>query len=274
MATDKLRVLVFGAHPDDCDFKAAGVAALYTGLGHSVKMVSVTNGDAGHQTMGGAPLAWRRRMEAQAAGQCVGAEYVVLDNHDGELLPTLENRRAVIRLIRSYRPHLILAPRLWDYHPDHRATAQLVQDAVYLLTVPNAVSDAYHMRQMPVVAYVEDHFRKPVPFAPDVVVAIDEVVEKKVDALACHVSQMYEWLPYNREEEDQVPESPSERRAWLRAFLDPRFRASAEAYRAKLAELYGEQRASQVKYAEAFEISEYGEQASPEDLRRLFPFFE
>ena len=270
--TDTLGVLIFGAHPDDPDVSAGGVAALYSRAGHRVKMVSLTNGDAGHYREGGAPLAWRRLGEARAAGKRLGAEYLVLDNHDGELLPTLEVRREVIRIIREFRPDLILTPRPYDYHPDHRATSQLVQDAIFLVTVPNVVSDAPHLREMPVVAYVADRFQKPYPFSPDVVVDIGAVAETKVEAMSCHVSQAYEWLPYNRRQEGQVPEDLDARRQWLRAHMERRLRWPAEAYRDKLLELYGE-RGVLVQYAEAFEACEYGSPLTAANLERLFPFF-
>jgi len=176
MSTTNLRVLIFGAHPDDPDFSAGGVAALYSRQGHTVKMVSLTNGDAGHHEIGGAPLAWRRRQEAAEAGAKLGAEYITLDIHDGMLLPTLENRGQVIAIIREFRPDLIMVHRPNDYHPDHRYASQLIQDASYMVTVPNVVSHIPHLSDMPVIVYTWDTFQKPYPFVPNVVVAIDEVV--------------------------------------------------------------------------------------------------
>ncbi|MFH1084891.1 MAG: PIG-L family deacetylase, partial [Chloroflexota bacterium] len=172
---EPLRLLVFGAHPDDCDIKAGGLAALYSRAGHHARLVSLTNGDAGHHAMGGAALAQRRRAEAQAAGRCLGADYLVLDHHDGELLPDLAVRREVVGLIREFHPDLVASPRPWDYHPDHRATAQLVLDAIYLCTVPNFAAFAPHLRRMPVLVYVHDGFSSPRPFQPTVVVDIDPV---------------------------------------------------------------------------------------------------
>lgn len=274
MATDTIRVLIFGAHPDDPDSKAGGIAALYSQQGHQVKMVSLTNGDAGHHEMGGAPLAWRRRKEAAASGACLGCEYITLDNHDGALLPTLEVRHQVIEVIRAFEPDMVMTPRPWDYHPDHRYTAQVVQDALYMVTVPNVVSRVPHLSRNPVALYLYDHFQKPYPFTPNVVVGIDEVIEKKVDALHSHTSQMYEWLPYNRGALDEVPENPAERRLWLREVLRPRLSRPADLYRDKLIELYGEEKGRQIKYAEAFEVCEYGAPLSEAGLKQLFPFFD
>ncbi len=269
---EKLRVLVFGAHPDDCDIRAGGVAAKYARLGHHVKMVSVTNGDAGHHAMGGAPLAWRRRQEAAAAGERLGVEYTVLDHHDAELMPTLSVRAEIVRIIRDFRPDLVMAPRLWDYHPDHRATAQLVMDAMYLSTVPNFCSDTPHLARMPVAMYVWDGFQRPYPFSPDVVIDIDDAFEAKLEALHCHASQVYEWLPYNRRVLDEVPVGDAERRKWLRAWLHPRSAQQAAMYRSKLAERYGDEKASVITAAEAFEVSEYGMPLTDDEAQRLFPF--
>ena len=198
MNNHALKIIVFGAHPDDCDIKAGGIAIKYANLGHEVKFVSVTNGDAGHHEIGGVELARRRRAEAQAAGAVAGIEYHVLDNHDGELEPTLENRKKIIRQIRNYTPDLILTHRPNDYHPDHRYTSILVQDSAYMVTVPNICTDTPALSYNPVIAYLSDNFQKPQPFSPDVVIAIDEVIEKKIDMLHCHTSQMYEWLPFKR----------------------------------------------------------------------------
>ena len=272
MADERLRILIFGAHPDDVDFTAGGTAALYARQGHEVLCVSVTNGDAGHQTEAGAYLARRRRAEAEAAGKVIGVRYITLDNHDGELLPTLENRRQIIRLIRQFKPDLMMSPRPNDYHPDHRYTAQLIQDAAYMVTVPNVCADTPHLEANPVIVYVSDTFQKPYPFTADVVVAIDEVIDLKFAMLHTHTSQMYEWLPYNQGILHEVPEGDAERLAWLRRRLDGRMRQDADRFRDLLIELYGAGRGRAVVYAEAFEGCEYGGRLTPENLRRLFPF--
>lgn len=269
---EALRIIVFGAHPDDCDFSAGGAAALWARAGHQVRFVSVTNGDAGHQSQAGATLARRRRAETIAAGQALGVDYRVLDIHDGELMPTLENRRMIIGLIRELQPHLVLGPRPYDYHPDHRYTALLIQDAAYMVTVPNVVALVDHLSTNPVIMYTSDRFMKPAPFAPDVVVDIDSVIERKIAALACHVSQVFEWLPYNAGSLAEVPSDESERRAWFADRLRQRTGAVADRFRANLIERYGEQRGAAVANAEAFEVCEYGSPLTPALRERLFPF--
>jgi LmbE family N-acetylglucosaminyl deacetylase len=267
-----LRILVIGAHPDDPE-KVGGTMAKFVQAGHQVRLVSLTNGNAGHFSMGGGPLAQRRYLETQCAGRAIGAEYVVLDNDDGKLMPTLENREQVIRQIREFRADVVVSPRPNDYHPDHRNTGILVMDAAYMVTVPNILSSVPHLTKNPVFLYMSDRFTEPSPFVPDIAVAIDDVIEKKIDMYHCHESQMYEWLPYNQGILDQVPSDPSRRREWMAQWRGFRSSEPGETYRDLLIQLYGRERGSRVRQAEAFEVSEYGSQPSLEELKKLFPFF-
>jgi LmbE family N-acetylglucosaminyl deacetylase len=267
-----LRVIVFGAHPDDCDETTGGTAALWAAKGHQVKFVAVTNGDAGHQSEGGGALARRRRAEAQESGRRLGiAEYEVLDNHDGELEPTLAVRQQLIRRIRQWDADVVIAPRPNDYHPDHRYTGVLVQDTAYMVMVPNVCPDTPPLRKNPVFLYAQDRFQRPNPFRPDVAVDIDAVVDKKLHGLDAHVSQFYEWLPWVEGVLDTVPKDPAARPAWLRQRWFGR--GISDDVRAALRKWYGA-RADAVKDAEAFEVCEYGRRPSEADLRRLFPFFD
>ena len=265
----KLRVLVFGAHPDDCDIGAGGLAALYASMGHAVKFVSLTNGDKGHQQIGGGELAKRRYLEAQEAGRRIGVEYEVLDNHDGELFPTLENRLEVIRRIREWKADLVISHRTNTYHPDHRYTGVLVQDASYLVIVPNILSSVPPLENNPVFLYLEDGFQRPNPFRPDIVIDISSVVDKKVDLLDAHVSQVYEWLPWT-EHDTSVPTDPAARKKWLKARRAPEGKIS-EAARQSLEKGYGAARAAKATHVESFEICEYGRRLTEPELRRLFP---
>jgi LmbE family N-acetylglucosaminyl deacetylase len=246
---------------------------LYAGRGHHVRFVSTTNGATGHHEIGGIELARRRYAEAQAAGRVAGIEYHVLDNHTGELEPSVANRKQIIRIMREFRPDLILTHRPNDYHPDHRYTSQLVQDASYIVTVPNMVPLTPHLERMPVIAYFSDGFQKPLPFTPDVAIGIDDVLERKIDMLHCHVSQMYEWLPYNGGYLADVPGDAAARREWLGRRRAPDFASVADRYRDLLARLYGTERAAGIRHAEAFEVSEYGSRLTPERMQRLLPFF-
>lgn len=268
---EPVRVIAFGAHPDDCDLGAGGLAAKYAAHGDKVKFVSLTNGDAGHQTMGGEQLSKRRRAEAQEAGRRIGIEYEVLDNHDGQLLPTLAIREQVIREIRQWKADIVIAPRPNDYHPDHRYTGVLVQDASYMVIVPNLVKDVPALRRNPVFLYYSDHFKRPQAFQPDIVVSIDDVFDKKIDMLDAHVSQFYEWLPWTVGKLDQVPNDTVERKRWLAQQPDV-VRKAAPEWRETLQKRYGPQ-ASGIQHVEAFEVTEYGHQPTEEEIRKLFPFF-
>ncbi len=188
-------------------------------------------------------------------------------------MPSLENRLQIIRAIRDFKPDLIMTHRPNDYHPDHRYTSILVQDAAYMVTVPNICALSPHLEKNPVIVYLSDNFQKPYPFSPDVVVAIDDVIEKKIDMLHCHESQFYEWLPYNSGTLKDVPNNPEARRKWLAKRIKNRFHSIAEKYRARLKELYGTKLGANIQYAEAFESCEYGSSLTTENLPHLFPFF-
>jgi LmbE family N-acetylglucosaminyl deacetylase len=273
--TDRpLRIIVFGAHPDDCELEAGGTAARWSKLGYKVKFVSVTNGDIGHYKMAGAILARRRTQEVKKCAQILGIETDVLDLHDGELLPTLENRRTITRKIREWQADVVIAHRPNDYHPDHRYTGILVQDAAFMVIVPSFCPDVPALRKNPVFLYTEDDFKKPNPFAPDVVVPIDPVFDLKVACIDALESQFYEWNPWLFGYLDQVPKDKTSRLEWTRDRAAGRSGALAERFRPKLVELLGPEKGKAVKYAEGFEVCEYGTQPSKDELMRIFPFFD
>ncbi|QDU40598.1 Mycothiol S-conjugate amidase [Maioricimonas rarisocia] len=270
----KLRIIVFGAHPDDAEYKNGGTAAKWAAQGHHVKLVSVTNGDIGHWAMAGGALAQRRTAESKEAARRLGCESEVLDIHDGELLPTLENRKKIVRLIRDWKADIVIAHRPWDYHPDHRYVGVLVQDAAFMVTVPYFCPDTPHLKQNPVFLYSSDRFQKPYPFRPDVVVSVDDVLDQKIDALTALVSQAFEGGAGGSEEHlASVPpeSSPELRREWLKQRWQRRQGGVADRYRDVLLEIYGEEAGKQVEYAEAFELCEYGRRPSIAELRKMFP---
>ncbi len=270
----RLRVIAVFAHPDDADSKMGGTAALMAKAGHAVKFLSITSGDAGHQSEGGGALARRRRAEAQEAARRLGIdEYKVLDNHDGELLPELHIRQQVIREIRNWNADVVLGLRPNDYHPDHRYAGVLVQDAAYMVVVPNVTPDTPPLTKNPVFLYMSDGFQKPNPFSHDIVVGIDEVLETKVLGLDAHVSQMYEWLPWVGGNLDEVPETSEARVQWM---MDRRTQWSrvSDEQRSGLVKWYGAEKGNSFKHAESFEICEYGKQPTEEEIRKIFPMFQ
>jgi LmbE family N-acetylglucosaminyl deacetylase len=272
----KLRIIAFGAHPDDCELKAGGVAARWSALGHHVKFVSVTNGDIGHWRSAGGPLALRRTREVQKCASILGIHAQVLDIHDGELLPTLEHRKTITRLIREWKADLVFSHRPNDYHPDHRNVGILVQDAAYMVTVPFFCPDTPYLKNNPVFLFFEDRFNKPNPFSADIAVAIDEVIDKKLATVEALESQFYEGGCNGGPELVPDPGSAARvaaRKKEVRQGFDRRFAATAKRFQLQLAQWYGQDRAKKIKYAEAFEVCEYGRMPAKEEIRKLFPFF-
>ena len=271
--TTSINIIVIGARPDDCDIRFGGTAALLSKMGHKIKFLSLTNGDAGHQKIGGGMLAKRRRMEAKKAGKILGVEYDILDNHDGELLPKLYIRNQIIKKIREWNADVVVGPRPNDYHPDHRNTGILMQDAAYMVIVPNVVPDTPPLKKNPIFLYVEDRFKKPYPFRKDISVIIDEVIDQKIEALAAHESQMFEWLPWtNGIEENEIPTNSVKRLIWLKKRYAPQ-RNWDDNDKMIISKWYHDSDLSKIKYVEFFEICEYGKQPTNEEIRKIFHFF-
>jgi len=271
MSGEPLQILVLGAHPDDAEYHMGGTMSLYRQGGHRVKVVSVTNGESGHHLVSGPELVARRREELQAATGYIGAECEVWDNPDGRLQPTLELRAQIIAEIRRLQPDLLVTHRTNDYHPDHRAVGQAVQDASYMVTVPAVVPEVPALRKDTVVAYMTDHFTRPYPLEPHIVVDVTGEFDTMLEMAHRHTSQTYEWLPYNRGMGDP-PEGDDERKAWLRPLLEDRWSLATERFRPRLVETYGAEKGNAALFVEAFEISEYAAGMGDAEKKRLFPF--
>jgi LmbE family N-acetylglucosaminyl deacetylase len=268
----KLRIIIFGAHPDDAEYRGAGVALKWAKMGHHVKLVSTTNGDIGHWQMAGGPLALRRKQEVMEVGRRLGVTTEVLDIHDGEIMPTLENRRTVTRLIREWNTDIVIANRPNDYHPDHRYTSILVQDAAYMVTVPFFCPDVPALKKNPVFLYAPDPFVRPNPFRADVAVDIDQVIEPTLDALLVMESQIHEGGANGYAGLYPTTEpGRQQRRDQVRKELAGRYGGYANSYREALITFYGEEKARKIRYAQAFEVCEYGRQPSRDELKQMFP---
>ena len=269
----KLRIIIFGAHPDDAEYRGAGVAMKWAKAGHHVKLVSTTNGDIGHWQIAGGPLAIRRIKEVQEVARRLGVATEVLDIHDGEIMPTLENRRTVTRLIRQWNADVVITNRPNDYHPDHRYTSILVQDSAYMVTVPFFAPDVPPLQKNPVFLYSSDRFQRPNPFKADVAVGIDDVIDSTVDALLVMESQIHEGGANGHA--GLYPSDPTgkqRRHEEVRKNLMRRYASQADNYRDALIQHYGSERGKAVRYAQGFEICEYGRQPSAAELEQIFPF--
>ena len=266
-----LRLLLIVAHPDDAEARCGGLMTRYRKAGHAVKWISMTNGDAGHHKIKGAELAAIRKTESENAVAVIGAECEIWDTPDGHLEPSLELRWGVIRAIRAFQPDLVVTHRTCDYHPDHRAVGQLVQDASFSVTVPALVPDTPALEKDPVIASMADLFTRPNRLRSDIIHNVDPYTDTIIDLFSCHASQVFEWLPHNMGITDPVPDGADERHAWMRKhFMTRLYEKVADAYRAELIAEYGEAAGSKVQLAEVYEISEYARPLDDELKRRLF----
>jgi N-acetylglucosamine malate deacetylase 1 len=266
-----LRVIAFGAHPNDMGARAGGVAALWAAHGHAVKFVSLTNGNVGHFGMAGGPLAIRRQGELAECARVLGVEAQILDIHDGELMPSLENRKAVVRLIREWRADVVLAPRRYEAHADLRNAGILVDDAAVLVVAPFYTPDTPPLPRNPVILYYSDSVEQPLPFEPTVVVPIDRTADRKWACLSAMRSMYGDADSWQASTRTDVPQGDQQRLSFLVGLVRQRAAAVADLYRARMVELWGPDRAGQVRYAEAFELSQYGAQPTVEQLEQLFP---
>lgn len=259
------RLLFFGAHPDDCDILCGGTAIAWRAAGHEVKFVSVTNGDTGHQTLSRRETAVRRKCEVAAAGRVADIEYTILDHSCG-LEASLANRYELLKTIREFRPDVVISHRVCDYHPDHRAAAQLVLDTAYIVMVPHYCENTPVPEVTPIYAFSYDRFSEPRPFRADWVVPIDGVLDRKLAMLDCHTSQFYEWLPWieNIRSIDFSSYTPEAKKAWLGRWLD-RCNIPEDAVKARLLKVAG----IGCRYAEMFEQSPYSRRLAPEEFAQF-----
>ena len=272
-AARPLRIIAFGAHPDDAELKFAGTAALFAAAGAKVKLVALTNGDVGHFSQAGGPLAQRRKAEVEACHAKLGVETEVLDIHDGELMPDLETRKKVANLIRDWQADIVLSHRPWDYHPDHRAVGKLAEDAAVVVAAPFFAPYTKPTARNPIFLFYSDGFKKPYPFDPILAIGFDEVAQKKWDCISDLPSQFADADSWQARYGRNVPTDEAGRKAFLNDAVKQRSADVANQYRDLLVKLYGEPKGRNIKYAEAFELNQYGSPATVEELKKLFPTF-
>ncbi len=266
-----MNILLIGAHPDDCEILAGGAMCQWVKAGYKVTAVSATNGDAGHHELSGEALAKRRKEEHARAAKLGGYESRILDNHDGRLMPSMSLREQFVGIIRETRADVVLTHRSNDYHPDHRYTSIAVQDAAYMVMVPNFLPEVPRLEHNPVFFFMMDRFQRPVPFRPDIAVDVGGEMDAKYEMLDTMDSQFYEWLPWIEGIAGEVPADPEQRKTWLRMHWEPFFLQPAQFAQEALTRWYGPEGPSNVTYCELFEICEYGSQPSEEKLRAIFP---
>jgi Uncharacterized proteins, LmbE homologs len=266
------RVIVICAHPDDAELTSAGTCILLSRMGYKVKYVSLTNGNKGHYKGTKDEIAIRRYNEVQEVKRRMNCEYEILNNEDGELESTLKNRMDVIRLIREWEADIVITHPPYDYHPDHRHTSLLVQDAAFLVNVPKLLPEVPALEQSPLFLYTKGRYVNPQKPLSDIVVDITPVVREKAHVIDAHVSQIYEWLPWINRSNDTIPRTQEGKIEYvLREYVLKRGEIK-EKDKPVIEEWYGD-KAKEVKTIEAFEICEFGRTVDDEDVRELFPMF-
>lgn len=284
---NKLKILMIGAHPDDCEFSGGGTALKYIENGHIVKYLSTTNGCCGHQTYKRDELVKIRQEEMNTVSKKYGIIYESWDIPDTELVADLKTREKMVETIRAFKPDVIFTHRTNDYHPDHRNTALLVQDASYLLIVPSYLPNVEPLKETPVIMFFHDNFTNP-PIKPNVFIDITDVIDKKYDSYFCHSSQVFEWLPFASNKLHLIPKDNAERITWYKTPYVPRDKilslnklkkyANHSDYRdALIASTFRKffkktYKNKKVIFGEVFETSEYGKQLTDEIKKELFPF--
>lgn len=269
---DSMNILIIGAHPDDSEVCTGGFATLCRKKGYGLRFMSMTNGCTGHFKIGGVELVRMRQKEAQNAASVIGAESFIMDSPNNGLEVSLPYRYRLIEIIREFKADIIISHRPNDYHPDHRNTSQLVQDTSTAINNPNVCPLTQPLAKNPTYLYVSDRFQKPYPFTPDIIFDIDSAIDTKIDMLHCHTSQFYQWLPWEQGWLDEIPDKEDEKKRWLKEWRGQQDIDIADRFRDKLVEKYGKEKGKKVKYAEAFECSEYGTVLSKKELNQIFDF--
>lgn len=255
-----MNVIVIVAHPDEGEIYVGGTAYLFSRLGHRVKFLSLTNGDAGHYAMAPEALAAKRRQEAMSAKAVLGlSDYEILEVHDQYLANTDAIRRQVIDRIRAWEADVVFSYYPIDGgHVDNMCAGRIVRDAVPSLA----------MTPMPVCLYVRDYFTAEFSYIADIAVPVDHVWETKLRACACHESQVCDAIPHEMGILEVVRADPERRQKFIYDNTYA-FTRKTPSIKPALQKWFGQARAEAVKYVEAFEIAEFGRQATDQEVVQL-----
>ena len=173
-------VLLFGAHPDDVEWGAGGTVLKLKETATSFAVVDLTRGE-----MGSRGTSEEREQEARAAASWMGARFREnLGLPDCGVIDSVENRQQLARVIRRYRPKLVLAPYWKDRHPDHAATGRLVRNAAVYCALKKSNDPNPPHKPAAYLYYLLHHFKH-----PSMVVDISGVYQSKLELLRMHASQ-------------------------------------------------------------------------------------
>ncbi|MCR8726376.1 PIG-L deacetylase family protein [Frigidibacter sp. ROC022] len=182
-----MNILAIGAHPDDIEVQCAGTLARYAAAGHKVFMAVATNGNVGSPTLSREEIANVRHAEQQASCAIIGAELIWMDFDDEWLMNDRPTRTRFIDAIRQADPDVMFIHGPTDYHPDHRISGQVAEDARIPASVRLVETALPHISKIPHVFYMDNPAG--VGFEPEVYVDTTEVFETKRQMLLCHQSQ-------------------------------------------------------------------------------------
>lgn len=272
MKNKEKRVIVICAHPDDAELTSAGTCILLSRIGYEIKFVSLTNGNKGHYKGSKNEIAIRRYNETQEVKKRMNCEYEIINNEDGELEANLKNRMEVIRLIREWKADIVITHPSYDYHPDHRNTSLLVQDAAFLVNVPKILPGVPALRENPLFLYTRGRYVNRQKPNPDIVVDITPVVREKAFVIDAHASQIYEWLPWINRSKEIIPDTQEGKIAYILEEYVLK-RGEIKVQDKPVVEKWYGHRAKEVQTIEAFEICEFGRTVNDQDIRELFPMF-
>jgi LmbE family N-acetylglucosaminyl deacetylase len=261
----KLKVLVIFAHPDEGEIYAGGISAIYSKMGHSVKFLSLTNGDAGHWSMDAESLAKRRYKEAMEAKRILGlSDYEVLEYHDGKLKNSLEIQEVVAKRIEQWKADVVILfyPITTEAggHNDNMQAGLIVQAAATLIK----------MEELPAFLYMRDYFTTSFSHIPDIAINIEEVWETKLLAMKAHESQVVEANPHADGILEEVLGSKIKQQEYLFYNSYPFSRITPD-IKLALLKWYGRDFSENIKWAEAFEFAGFGRQINNKAISELFP---
>lgn len=223
-----MRILAFGAHSDDMDFFCGGTLTRFSQEGNAVGICCLADGRTGGKAETPEKLAELRRREFLESASVIDAEAFWLGIEDGMVMDSLENRLALVEIIRSFQPDLLITHPPDDYHPDHVATSRLVMDASFLSRSTNIKTKSVRVTGVAPLLFCDSESGH--NFLPDEYVDVSEVWEKKAQMLNVHRSQYEGWVnPISGQPENWV---------LARALVLSRFRGLQ----------------SNVLYAEAFKV--------------------
>jgi LmbE family N-acetylglucosaminyl deacetylase len=262
---DKLNVIVIFAHPDEGEIYAGGISAIYSKLGHRVKFLSLTNGDAGHWSMDPAELAKRRYREAMESKRILGlTDYEILDYHDGKLANSKEIQKIVAAKIEEWNADLVILfypiTSVKGGHNDNMQAGHIVKDAASML----------NMKIMPAFLFMRDYFTTDFSHIPDIAINIGEVWDTKLLAMKAHESQVVESNPHADGVLDEVLKSEAKRQEYLFYNSYPYSRVTPD-IKLALEKWYGREESEKIEWAEAFQFAEFGKQIDDNSIKVLFP---